>query len=105
MILKKTLINLVNNSSFRYYYRNNIDTCSFEPTCDKREELSYVQMNSNLFDTAISHFINYHLFQEKKEEDYEKILDKKDDKEIRFELLKQPILIKNKRGKQRVFTT
>lgn len=102
MILKKTLINLVNNSSFRYYYRNNIDTCSFEPTCDKREELSYVQMNSNLFDTAISHFINYHLFQEKKEEDYEKILDKKDDKEIRFELLKQPILIKNKRGKQRV---
>lgn len=96
---------MVNNSSFRYYYRNNIDTCSFEPTCDKREELSYVQMNSNLFDTAISHFINYHLFQEKKEEDYEKILDKKDDKEIRFELLKQPILIKNKRGKQRVFTT
>ena len=102
MILKKTLINLVNNSSFRYYYRNNIDTCSFEPTCDKREELSYVQMNSNLFDTAISQFINYHLFQEKKEEDYEKILDKKDDKEIRSELLKQPILIKNKRGKQRV---
>ena len=102
MILKKTLINLVNNSSFRYYYRNNIDTCSFEPTCDKREELSYVQMNSNLFDTAISQFINYHLFQEKKEEDYEKILDKKDDKEIRFELLKQPILIKSKRGKQRV---
>lgn len=93
---------MVNNSSFRYYYRNNIDTCSFEPTCDKREELSYVQMNSNLFDTAISQFINYHLFQEKKEEDYEKILDKKDDKEIRSELLKQPILIKNKRGKQRV---
>ena len=90
---------MVNNSSFRYYYRNNIDTCSFEPTCDKREELSYVQMNSNLFDTAISHFINYHLFQEKKEEDYEKILDKKDDKEIRFELLKQPILIKKQEGK------
>lgn len=102
MILKKTLINLVNNSSFRYYYRNNIDTCSFEPTCDKLEELSYVQMYSNLFDPAISQFINYHLFREKKEEDYEKILDKRDDKEIRFEQLKQSILIKSKRGKQRV---
>ena len=93
--IKKSSKNLVNDSNFGYNCRNNIDNYLLEPICDKIEELSYVQKYSNLFEPAVSQFINSHLFREKQEKDYEGILNKIDNNEIRFELLKQPILIKS----------
>ena len=62
--LQKDFYKLINNSNFEFECWNNIDKCTFNPTCDETEELIYVQKYNNLSDPSISEFVDLQLLKE-----------------------------------------
>ena len=50
-------INLLNNSNFDYYCKDNLDNWAFEATFDKLDEMSYLK-KYNIFNRFLSSFVN-----------------------------------------------
>ena len=49
---KKTF-KLLNNASFGYYCRNNLDSCQFVPIFDEMNEITYFKRYYNYFDKEV----------------------------------------------------
>ena len=56
--LEKDFFKLMNNSSFGYDCRNNIDNCKFNPIFDELGEITYVNRYHNIFDEKVSSFVS-----------------------------------------------
>ena len=54
---KKDFFKLMNNSSFGYDCRNNLDNCKFMPVFDELGEITYVNRYHNIFDQKVSEFV------------------------------------------------
>ena len=56
---------LLNNASFGYDCRNNLDNCIFQPIRDEINELSFIKRyHSNLYDKDLEQFITARVLQE-----------------------------------------
>ena len=47
----------MNNSSFGYGCRNNLENCQFIPIFDKLKEVTYLERYYNYFDQKVSKFV------------------------------------------------
>ena len=61
--VKKDFYKLVNNSSFGYEYRSNMDNCIFGSFNDKLDQISYLKKYHNLFDQEMQEFSNCELLE------------------------------------------
>ena len=55
---KKFFLKLFNNSNIVYDCRNDLDNCTFDPTCDKIDKISYRKKVNKIFDKTFSSFVN-----------------------------------------------
>ena len=105
----------MNNSSFGYDCRNNIDNCKFVSIFDEYKEITFINRYHNISDEKVSKFITSDLLKSQLEEEYNDKLMKlyKEDKfyEIKLQTLKterlssleaaEKIDQKNKKNKNR----
>ena len=82
----------MNNSSFGYDCRNNIDNCKFVSIFDEYKEITFINRYHNIFDEKVSKFVTSDLLKSQIEEEYNDKLMKldKEDKfyEIKLQTLK-----------------
>ena len=87
----------MNNSSFGYDCRNNIDNCKFVSIFDEYKEITFINRYHNIFDEKVSKFDTSELLKSQIEEECNGKLMKldKEDKfyEIKLETLKTERLI------------
>ena len=60
----------MNNSSFGYDCRNNIDNCKFVSIFDEYKEITFINRYHNIFDEKVSKFITSDLLKSQLEEQY-----------------------------------
>ena len=80
--IEKDFYKLMNNSNFGYDCRNNLDNCQLVPIFDELQEITYLKIYCNYFDSKVSSFVSSDLIRQKIEEKYNDSLMKlpKDDK-------------------------
>ena len=78
---KNSVEKLLNNSTFGYDCRNNLDNCTFVPIFEELNEVTYLKKYYSLYDQKIYKFVSGNLMKQDTEEQYNDAIQKisKDD--------------------------
>ena len=69
----KDLFKLLNNMSYGYPCRGNLDNFTFEPIGDEVNEISYMKKYNHVFDKEVSSFVNCELIKPKIQSEFNKV--------------------------------
>ena len=89
--VEKDFHKLMNNPSFGYDCRNNLDNCKFFPICNEYKELTYIHRYHNIFDQKVSPFVTSELLRADIEEKFNDKLSKLDKEDRFYEIKLQTI--------------
>ena len=94
--VEKDFYKSMNNSTFGYDCRNNIDNCKFVPIFDEFGEISFINRYHNIFDQKISKFVTPDLIKYTAEEEFNCKLTKLDKEDRFYEINLQTIKAERK---------